>query len=101
MGLFNKVPKRHPENAPGDFYSMDGVCITCGAPEAEAPDLIAHSPSGWGHCHFKRQPQTPEEVERAINAVAVSCIAGLRYGGTDEKIIKRLHELGCGGECDH
>jgi hypothetical protein len=50
---------------------------------------------------FKKQPETEDEIERAINAIAVSCIAGLRYGGTDEKILKRLYEIGEGGQCDH
>jgi hypothetical protein len=102
VGLFGKrFPDRHPENAEGDFYSMDGVCISCGAPEAEAPGLIAHSIKDGGHCHFKRQPQTPEEVEQAIQALAVSCIASIRYGGKDEAILKRLYEMGFSEECDH
>ncbi|MBO9562811.1 MAG: ferredoxin [Niastella sp.] len=99
--LGKKFPDRHPENAEGDFYSMDGVCISCGAPEAEAPKLIEHSVKDGGHCHFKRQPQTPEEVEQAIQALAVSCIASIRYGGKDEAILKRLYEMGLGSECDH
>ena len=35
-------PRRHPLNASGDFYILDGYCIACEAPEAEAPDLMAH-----------------------------------------------------------
>lgn len=94
-------PDRYPENSQGDFYVENGVCITCGAPEAEAPDLIEHSKIEYGHCYFKKQPKTEDEIERAINAIAVSCISGLRYGGTDEKILRRLYEIGEGGQCDH
>lgn len=78
-----------------------GVCTSCGAPEAEAPDLIDHSQADYGHCYFKKQPETEEEIERAINAIAVSCIGGLRYGGTNEKILKQLYEMGEADQCDH
>src|SRR5688500_7362233 len=94
-------PNRYPENSPGDFYVENQVCITCGAPEAEAPDLIDHSKTEYGHCYFKKQPRTEDEIERAINAISVSCISGLRYGGRDEKILKRLYERVQGEQCDH
>ena len=93
--------KRFPENSTGDFYTEYGICLACGAPEAEAPDLIGHSSGNYNHCYFKRQPQTEEETERAIIAVAVSCVSGLRSGGKDEKILKRLYELGEEDQCDH
>jgi hypothetical protein len=92
---------RYPENSQGDFYVGNEVCIACGAPEAEAPDLIEHSKFKYGHCYFKKQPETEDEIERAINAIAASCISGLRYGGTDEKILKRIYEIGEGEQCDH
>ena len=105
MSFFKKsnhtTPDRYPENSGGDFYVEDGVCTSCGAPQAEAPDLIDHSKLEYGHCYFKKQPETEGEIERAINAIAVSCISGLRYGGTDEKILKRLYEIGEGEQCDH
>jgi len=105
MNFFNKskhkTPDRYSENSQGDFYVEDGVCTSCGAPQAEAPDLIDHSKLEYGHCYFKKQPKTDGEIERAINAIAVSCISGLRYGGTDEKILKRLYEIGEGGQCDN
>jgi hypothetical protein len=97
----HKFPDRYLENVQGDFYVEDGVCTSCGAPQAEAPDLIDHSKSYYGHCYFKKQPQTDEEIERVINAIAVSCTSGLRYGGTDEKILKRLYEIGEQDQCDH
>ena len=78
---------RYPENSNGDFYVENQVCTACGAPEAEAPDLIEHSKLEYGHCYFKKQPQTPEELDRAINAMSVSCISGIRYGGKDEFIL--------------
>lgn len=103
MKIFNskKVPDRYSENSQGDFYVENQVCISCRAPESVAPDLIEHSKLEYGHCYFKKQPQTQDEIDRAINAVAVSCISGLRYGGKDEKILKRLYEIGEEQQCDH
>lgn len=99
--LFKKnTIDRYPENSKGDFYVQNDVCLSCGAPEAQASDLIEHSKLEYGHCYFKKQPQTEDEIERAINAIAVSCISGLRYGGKDEKILKRLYEIGESQQCD-
>ncbi|MBO9635946.1 MAG: ferredoxin [Chitinophagaceae bacterium] len=94
------MPDRYNENAAGDFYVEDGVCTSCGAPQAEAPDLIGHSKNEYSHCYFKKQPETEEEIERAISAIQVSCISGLRYGGSNEKILKRLYEIGEAAQCD-
>ncbi|WP_230144871.1 MULTISPECIES: ferredoxin [unclassified Pedobacter] len=95
------LPERYPENSIGDFYVENQVCITCGAPEAEAPDLIEHSKLEYGHCYFKKQPTTADELDRAINAMQVSCIAGIRYGGKDKGLLKRLYDLGLEAECDY
>ncbi len=97
----NKTPDRYPENSQGDFYVENQVCISCGALEDVAPDLIEHSKLEYGHCYFKKQPQTQDEIDRAIDAMAVSCISGLRYGGRDEKILKRLYEIGEAEQCDY
>ncbi len=96
-----ELPNRYRENSQGDFYVENQVCTACGAPEAEAPDLIEHSKVEYGHCYFKKQPQTPDELTMAISAMQVSCIGGLRYGGKDEEILKRLYEVGLADECDH
>jgi hypothetical protein len=98
----NPITKeRFPENAPGDFYVENQVCIACGAPEAEAPLLIEHSKAEYGHCYFKKQPENEVELEMAICAMQVSCIAGIRYGGNDQSIIQRLFKLGLENECDY
>ena len=84
--------EKHPDarNAPGDFYVGAGECITCGAPEHEAPDLIHTEDDG---CYFFKQPRTPEELERAVRAVCVSCCGAVRYGGEDQTILDRLEQL--------
>jgi hypothetical protein len=91
--------ERHPLNAPGDFYVERGQCISCGAPEAEAPMLMAYDEEEG--CYFRRQPETEEEVQCAINAILVSCVRPQRYAGTDEKVRIRLSVLGFRDNCDH
>lgn len=104
MNFFKKIfgysdsKPRHPLNAPGDFYVEANACILCGAPEVVASGLMGHSDDG---CYFIKQPQTEEEIEYALNAIAVSCVSAVRYGGTDKKIIKRLYDMGCAKETDH
>ncbi len=52
-------------------------------------------------CFFKKQPETPEELDRALSAMQVNCIDTLRYSGTDPVILRRLRELGMEGQCDY
>lgn len=75
-------------NAEGDFYVEKDTCLACMAPEYSAPDLMGYD-SETGCC-FKKQPVTSEELERAIEAVEVSCIAALRYCGNNPEIIQKL-----------
>jgi hypothetical protein len=88
-GTVHQHPKRCPLNAPGPFYTM-GQCMACEAPEAEAPDLLAPLTGGNYTTYFVRQPETPDEVERACRAIQVCCVMDLRYGGTDRTVIERL-----------
>ncbi len=83
---------RHKLNAEGDFFVEDGMCITCLAPESEAPELIGFDEK-TNHCYFKKQPETEEEIEHAILAVHVSCCEGVQYEGNNPEILKRLQTL--------
>jgi hypothetical protein len=82
FGSTNPSRPRHPLNAPGDFYVEKDSCILCGAPEVAASGLMGHSDDG---CYFIKQPQTEQEIDHAITAIAVSCVSAVRYGGTDKK----------------
>jgi hypothetical protein len=82
-------PVAYHLNSPGDFYVLDGMCIACTAPEHEAPSLMSHDESAGYHCYFKCQPETIEETESAIWAVAVGCCGAVRYGGRDPQVIRR------------
>jgi hypothetical protein len=88
---------RNPRNALGPFYVVKGHCVSCGAPQAEAPGLVTLDDDG---CYFHRQPETPAEVNDAIRAMFVSCIEAYRYGGDDPTIRRRLAELGHSHLCD-
>ena len=84
--------ERTPLNAPGPFFTEKDCCISCMAPEAEAPDLMAFDEVN-GSCYFRRQPVTPDEVEQACRAVAVSCCDGVQYDGDDPVILGSLHKV--------
>lgn len=83
---------RFPLNVPGPFYVANAQCLICGAPEHEAPDLMA-ADAETGHCYFKKQPSSPEELERAVQAVWVSCCGAVQYAGNDPAILRRLMVL--------
>jgi hypothetical protein len=100
MAVDHKPIPPYPKNAPGPFYVEDGSCVICEAPYHEAPDMMAHDEEGGGHCYFRRQPETPEEVERAISACCVSCVSAVRYSGNDPEILRRFREVGRIGACD-
>ena len=92
--------QRVPENSPGDFYVEADTCLRCCLPHDEAPELMNDCKVEFRECYFRRQPQTPEEVEHAIQAIWVSELNCIRYGGNDQAIIRRLHELGRDDCCD-
>lgn len=83
----------HRMNAAGPFYVVNQDCMTCGYPHLLAPDLMAWERNSEGrelHCYFRKQPETSQEIEQAVNAVNGSCCGALRYSGSDPKTIKRI-----------
>jgi hypothetical protein len=84
----NKI-QRCPLNVAGDFYTR-GECMSCEAPEGEAPNLLAPLNDTNFVTHFIRQPATPEEIEQACRAIKVCCVYDVRYGGTDPEVIEQL-----------
>lgn len=93
-----KAPPRLPKNAPGLFYST-GLCMACGTPEAEAPELLAPLEGENFDTYFIRQPATTAEVEHACRAIEVCCAKALRYAGTDRGVLDRLGNSR--DYCDH
>ena len=86
-----KDKERFPKNASGPFYVENGMCITCMAPQHEAPDLMGFDEEAH-HCYFMRQPSTPEELGRAVRAVWVSCCGAVQYAGNDPTIHRLIAE---------
>ncbi len=85
--------ERHPLNAEGDFFVEYDTCLACDAPRSEAPELMDYDQNG--HCYFKRQPQNPEELDHAVNAVRVSCIEAVLYEGNDPEILRKIRTMPC------
>jgi uncharacterized protein (TIGR02996 family) len=81
--------RRFPLNAAGPWYTC-GDCMACGAPEAEAADLLAALGPENSRTYFTRQPVTRAEVERACDAARICCVEDVRYGGTDPVVIQML-----------
>lgn len=70
----------------------------------EAPRLVGfneNASSAAAGCFFKKQPETPDERDRAFSAMLVNCIDTLRYGGTDISILQRLREMGMEDQGDY
>jgi hypothetical protein len=96
---------RHPLNAPGPFYVEDGQCIHCLGPRDHAPDLIGFFEEppglrGCSHCYIKKQPATPDDIERIVAAMVASLCSGLRYCGDEPKVLEALRRAGQSSRCD-
>jgi len=92
----------YPENVPGDFYVEDGCCTMCEMPFAVAPDLFgeAQNSAGCEHCFVKRQPRTPAELGRMVDAIMCAELQCIRYRGSNRLLQLRLIEVGEGVICD-
>jgi hypothetical protein len=65
--------------------------------EHEAPDLIGFEGQS---CYVKKQPASPEELFRMLQAMSVNEVEGLRYRGDDPELMRRIAEAGMAGCCD-
>jgi hypothetical protein len=91
--MADHLPHRLEKNAPGDWYTT-GECMACGAPEAEAPELLSPLTDDDLETYFTRQPATAAELAHACRAAEVCCVTSLRYGGRDPAVIRRLGNSG-------
>ncbi|MBO9703180.1 MAG: ferredoxin [Sporocytophaga sp.] len=86
------------ENVSGAFYIVDGCCTLCGVPHAEAPELFGgiDEKGNMTHdqCFVKKQPDSPNELNQMINAMAAQEIICIRYSGNDINIKNRIKEVG-------
>ena len=80
---------RHKLNVAGEWYAT-GECMACGAPEEQAPTLLAELSDENLDTFFVRQPSTEAQREQACRAAEVCCVNAIRYGGHDKAILARL-----------
>lgn len=88
----------HPRNAPGPFYVLYDCCTACGVPEAMAPDHFAYD--AGRNCFVKRQPESPDELEKMLRVIRRQELGCIRYRGTDKQVLRRLAEAGESRHCD-
>jgi hypothetical protein len=86
-----------PTSVPGDFYVEYNCCTSCGVPQAVAPDLIGWVETPINHCYWKKQPETPGELERALKIFDGQELGCHRYSGHDPEI---QHRVGY-DQCDY
>lgn len=91
------TPKSDVESATGDFYVQAQCCTSCGVPQAVAPDLVGWTNDAYPQCYWIKQPQTSDELDRAIKLIHSQELGCHRYSGTDQAILRRLPAE----DCDH
>ena len=85
------------KSALGDFYVQDTCCMSCGVPQAIAPDLVGWTNQNLTRCYWLKQPQTADELDRAIKIIHTQELGCHRYSGKDPAILQRLPAE----DCDH
>ena len=70
---------RYSENVLGNYY-VDDSCIACDACCVEAPKFFSMN-DNEGHAFVKLQPQTPEELKEAENALAACPVEAIGNNG--------------------
>jgi ferredoxin len=70
---------RYSENVLGKYF-VDDSCIACDACCVEAPRFFAMN-DNEGHAFVKLQPETPEEIKDAENALAACPVEAIGNNG--------------------
>jgi hypothetical protein len=91
--------KRHPLNAPGDFYVEDGCCVACLVPFEAVPELLRYDEEA-SHCYVCQQPRSLQEQQLMADAVGLSEVRCIRYSGKDEQVLNLLSAKGELDQCD-
>jgi hypothetical protein len=86
-----------PTGSSADFYVQQGCCTSCGVPQAIAPDLVGWTNEKRPQCYWIKQPQTADELGRAIKIFHTQELGCHRYSGNDPAILQRLPAE----DCDH
>ena len=86
-------------NVEGDFYVEDQCCITCDLPRTLAPDLFRYT-AGKDHCYVYHQPQTPDQLQRMIQAMEGAEVLCVRCRSREKGLLRNLQSRGLAGQCD-
>lgn len=79
------------------FYVEPDCCMLCGVPEAIAPEIFE---TGEERCAVKRQPRTPDEIDRTVRAMWSSEVDCVRYRGRNPALLRRLAEADLANQVD-
>ncbi len=85
-----------PHSAPGDFWVESACCTSCGVPQAYAPDLVGWTDEPFASCYWKKQPETPAELEQAFKIFQGQELDCHHYRGKDPVILARIGSRGDG-----
>lgn len=91
------TPPARPNARDGDFYVEPDCCLLCGVPEGIAPEIFE---TGEKHCFVKRQPCSPYEIDRTVEAMWCSEADCIRYRGDDAALLERLARAGMSDQAD-
>lgn len=83
----------HPQNAPGDFFVEDNCCLSCGVPQAVAPDLFPVMDDRFEHCYVRRQPSSELELGQMLDAIRGAEVGCIHYRGRDPEILAKVKEI--------
>ena len=91
--------KPHPDQAPEStakgFYVDPQCCISCGVPQAVAPDLVGWTSDETPQCFWKKQPQTEDNLRQAFAIFDGQEVGCHRYAGLDPDIQARVGAENC------
>ena len=95
MAMTKESESAEPKSAFGDFYVEETCCMSCGVPQEIAPDLVGWTNEHLQQCCWLKQPQTKDELDRAIQIIHAQEIGCHRYSGSDPAILRRLPAEQC------
>jgi hypothetical protein len=75
-------------SARGGFHVKEGCCISCGVPQAIAPEVVAWTEGGLPSCYWIWRAGTAEGVGRAIRIIRERDLGWHRDSGNDPTILR-------------
>jgi hypothetical protein len=69
MAMTKQSESAEPKSASGDFYVEETCCMSCGVTQEIAPDLVGWTNENLQQCCWVQQPQTKDELDRAIQII--------------------------------